>query len=203
MRGGRNLELVDLVKRCQLGNMEAFNELYKLYNTKALRTVYLVSGRKGIAEDVVQEAFIQCFLGVKNLKRPEKFNCWFYSILTRNTWKMVLKNKNTVSIEEAYENGSISTNENIVEETFEKMETYDTIQKSLDKLSLHMKTTVVLHYYNDMSISDIAKILGCFEGTVKSRLHNARKLIKKDIGQYINDYAPQTIFKEKECSNNG
>jgi RNA polymerase sigma-70 factor (ECF subfamily) len=55
------------------------------------------------------------------------------------------------------------------------------IQEAVNKLSDPLRTVIVLFYYNDMHIKDIAKVLECFEGTVKSRLHCARKVLRKEL----------------------
>jgi len=62
---------VTLIKRCQQGDLEAFEILVERYSTKALRAAYLITCLKDIAEDVTQEAFIQCYRQINKLRRPE------------------------------------------------------------------------------------------------------------------------------------
>lgn len=73
--------------------------------------------------------------------------------------------------------------EDIVQEAFIKCykEIKKLVNEAVDKLSVPLKTTIILYYYNELSIKEISKILGCFQGTVKSRLHNARKLLAKEL----------------------
>lgn len=190
--GGNNVDNIDIIQRCKNGDLDAFNILFKEYSVKAMRTVYLITGRKDISEDIVQEAFIKCFSEIKKLKKIEAFESWFYRLLTRTCWRYCSKQKNNLCIDDVNDKNIISSNCTLSDIT-EKNEMKQLIDKALDKLSIPLKTTIVLYYYNELSIKEIAKVLGCFEGTVKSRLHNARKLLKKEFlkenfeGYYFNN----------------
>ncbi|WP_319001560.1 RNA polymerase sigma factor [Clostridium sp. CS001] len=65
------------------------------------------------------------------------------------------------------------------------------------------RTVIVLYYFNDMTIKDISKVLGCFEGTVKSRLHNAKKQLRHIIGEDVKVPVIKTNYTEKECVDHG
>lgn len=94
------MDKLDLIEHFQLGDMSSFSELYKLYSKRALGTAYLIAGQKSLAEDIVQESFIQCFHSIKKLKNIETFDVWFYKIVTRTGWRMVSKNKSTLLLDE-------------------------------------------------------------------------------------------------------
>lgn len=87
------MERIDLIKRCQTGDKYAFEELYHLSCHQAIKTAYLISGQRGMAEDIVQEAFIRCYKEIRQLKEPDAFNSWFYKILIRCGWRLLAKNK--------------------------------------------------------------------------------------------------------------
>ncbi|NMM61305.1 RNA polymerase sigma factor [Clostridium sp. P21] len=171
----------NIIQRCKEGDMDAFNNLYKRYSSKALKTVYLICGRNNIAEDIVQEAFIKCYKEIKNLKNPETFQAWFYRLLTRITWRYCSKEKNHLHIESINDNKDIIADSLAVSDIAEKSEIRELVNIAVNKLSIPLKTTVILYYYNELSIKEISKVLGCFQGTVKSRLHNARKLLEKEL----------------------
>jgi RNA polymerase sigma factor (sigma-70 family) len=162
------MDKTDLIKHFQLGDMSSFSELYKLYSKPALGTAYLIAGQKSLAEDIVQESFIQCFHSIKTLKNIETFDVWFYKIVTRTGWRMVSKNKNTLLLDKP------ETIDTMIDynafEKFKSCETKITIYESLAKLSLPLRTVIVLYYFNDMTIKDISKVLGCFEFFLKSPL---------------------------------
>ena len=186
----------DLIKRCQLGDLNSYSELYQLYSKNALGTAYLISDRKGIAEDIVQEAFIQCFNKIKSLKIPETFEVWFYKILVRTGWRMVKKYNNFIPMDDENMEGlSIGINSGL-----DASETSIIVKEALESLSLPLRTVVILYYFNDMTIKEISEVLGCFQGTVKSRLHNARKQLYETLNE--NEQQEQTsnkiICKRKE-----
>ena len=162
----------DLIKRCQMGDLGSFSELYHLHRKKALGTAYLISNQKGIAEDIVQESFIECFKKIQTIKNPEAFEAWFYKILVRTGWRMVKNHNNLVLMGDQNMEGlskNIDSNSEL-----DTSETNLIVNDALAQLSLPLKTVVILYYFNDMTIEKISKVLGCFPGTVKSRLYNAR-----------------------------
>lgn len=104
-RGDNTLDITDVIKKVQKGDFEAFEYLIKLQGPKALKTAYLITGEKHIAEECVQEAFLQCYQKIYQLKNPQVFESWFYRILTRICWGTISKNKNNVSLEALKEAG--------------------------------------------------------------------------------------------------
>jgi len=166
------MENIDLIKRCQLGDVDSFSELYHLHRKKALGTAYLISNQKGIAEDIVQESFIECFRKISTIKNPEAFEAWFYKILVRTGWRMVKKHNDFLLMGDQNMEG-LSTTMDFNSE-LDTSVTNLMVHEALAQLSLPLKTVVILYYFNDMTLEKISKVLGCFPGTVKSRLYNAR-----------------------------
>lgn len=82
---------------------------------------------------------------------------------------------------------------------FDTYETQLDVNEALNKLSTQLKTVIVLYYYNEMTIKQIAKVLGCFEGTVKSRLHNARKFLQKVLEDGSLENAQSFFIKERRA----
>jgi len=172
------LKDVELINRWQAGDVGAFELIVERFSVQAIRTAYLVTGRQDLAEDIVQEAFIQCFYSIKQLKKAEFFKTWFYKILLRTGWKMAAKNKRLLQIDNLDNNcNTVLPQYYNLEESLEKKEAGEAVCQAVGTLSETLRAVVILRYYNDFSISKIAAILCCREGTVKSRLHNARKQI--------------------------
>jgi len=199
------LEIIDLIRQCQTGDKDSLGKLYGIYSQKALGTAYLISNSRGIAEDIVQEAFIQCFRHIRNLKDPQTFDAWFYKILVTTGWKMVKKHSRYISTESRNidELVSISNSNN----DFDACANSISLKQALEKLSFPLKTVVTLFYYNQLPIKDIAKITGWFQGTVKSRLHNARKQLYYELhGELLEDNYLESnmdIYKRKGYNLNG
>lgn len=190
----KNLEKTELIILCQSGDKSSLSELYRLYSKKALGTAYLISDHKGIAEDIMQEAFIQCFNEISTLKNPEKFEIWFYKILIRTGWRMVKKHNYFIPFDtQGIEDISSDMGLNL---GLELSDTRLSINQAMEKLSLPLKTVIILYYFNDMSIKEISEVLGCFQGTVKSRLHNAKKQLYCELyGTFYENELPNSLLK--------
>lgn len=198
------MDNIKLIELCRQGDMNAFNSLYNEYSPKALKTAYLIVGNKNIAEDIVQEAFYECYRSIRKLRKPEIFQAWFNKLLIRICWRMAAKERKTVcgSLDEGYDE-NVSTYMSVVD-PFENSELNEVVRKAINKLDTPLRTTVILFYFNDMSIKEIAKVLNCMQGTVKSRLHNARKYIEKDLRKDNFLFPSEKIENaNKECMING
>ena len=170
----------NIIEQLQKGDDSAFFLLYEAYKCSALRTAYLITGNQHTGEDILQETFVQCCLHIKELKDPTMFKSWFYKILTRTAWKFAKKEKKTVPVENIYET---------MEESFAEDSETNILQKeerkklfsAINQLPVKQRTTVILYYYNELSVSEIAKITGSLEGTVKSRLFFARQKLYQTL----------------------
>lgn len=163
-----------LVRRLQAGDEEAFDALFALYRMQAVRTAALITGDSSLAEDVAQEAFVQCLLHIKELRDPSRFRPWFFRTLTRCAWKSMQEKLPSVDWNNALEQAAVS-------ESYpsEKAAAYEKLYRALDGLGRKQRTTVILYYFNDLSIKEIAQVTGSLEGTVKTRLFAARRRLKQ------------------------
>ncbi len=170
----------EIIKQIKSGNEKAFDELFNSYKNIALRTAYLITGNLCTAEDAVQETFIQCYFNINSLKNSQSFKPWFYKILTRTSWSCAKKDKKVTPVENIYERFDAQSIDKSIKD-YLKNEEYEIIYSEIEKLDIKLKTTVILFYFNDLSIKEISKTLGCIEGTVKSRLHRARAILKESL----------------------
>lgn len=181
MRKGRVFtNITEIISHCQLGDLEAFEQLYKTYYRKAFGTAYNICNQRNIAEDIVQEAFIICYKSINQIKDAKSFNTWFYKIIVRLSWRMSEKLRN--SKQPAYDSISAS-----IGDSTEDICNSLLLRQKIQTLKLSLRTVLVLHYFNDMSVREISKVLGCFEGTVKSRLFKARKILEHELSSYYRD----------------
>lgn len=183
----------EIIKRIQNGDIEALGSLFEIYKNQALKTVYLLTRNIYMSEDIVQEAFVKCFYSIKGLKDPNCFKSWFFRLLTRMTWKSLEKNKKSVPVEDIYEKADMQSFDESINK-FISNEENSALREEIEKLEIKQKTVLILYYFNGLSIKEISKVMGCFEGTVKSRLHSARKNLKKRLIE-IDDV-------KKECEHN-
>ncbi|QHI72770.1 RNA polymerase sigma factor [Aminipila terrae] len=185
---------INLVTRCKTGDLSAFEELYETCSTKALRTAFSIVNRYDLAEDVIQETFYECFRDIHKLSSPEAFGVWFYRILVRTSWRML-------SSERKFSHEELAVYESRVKDPhdcFKEIESNELIN-AINRLSLPMRTTVILHYYNDLPVKDIARIMNCFQGTVKSRLYSSRKKLAKELKRQSTGIL-ESEYVERGCS---
>lgn len=175
------MEEIELVKRMTAGDMDAFDQLMKLYQPRALRVAYLISASYADSEDIVQETFVACYMNRHELRNPEAFKSWFYRTLSRNAWRVCRKQKREQPSEMAEAEEREAPME-ILKEVVQKEEE-EQIYHAICSLPIKHRTVVVLYYYNQMSIKEIARTIGCLEGTVKSRLHHAKKKLREILEQ--------------------
>ena len=166
-----------LVQQLKKGQYEAFNLLYEKYKNLVIRTAYLITGNKSDSEDVAQETFVKVYLHITELKNNAGFKPWMMQILVRTAYRTGRKRSREVPDEEIEH---LSESQSVLSPLGQmiKREEAETISRAVADLPVKQRTVVVLYYYNELSVSEIAKMLDCREGTVKSRLHTARKYLK-------------------------
>jgi len=192
---------MEIVKRCKLGEKEAFQELFSAIEKDALATAYLISGHRGISEDILQETYIKCFKEIKYLKSAEAFKVWFFRILVRTGWEMCKKHSSLIPVDITDEKEiSFYNIKNTTENAFDNLETKEIIKSAVNNLSPNLKTVIILYYFNDMTIEEISKVLGCLKATVKSRLFYGRTALKKELGRYFTDETDFSAVDRKECN---
>lgn len=197
-KGGKILDKNDIIKRVAHGDIEALGELFELYKSKAFKTVFLITGNFYTSEDIVQEAFVKCYYSIGNLKNVDAFDSWFYRLLVRSAWKHCKKDKKAIPVDTFYEKLQKNDNENSINE-FLKKEQNKSLYEKIEKLDIKQKTVIILYYFNELSVKEIAKVTGCFEGTVKSRLFNGRKNLKQFFEKDLGEQFGRDITKKKEC----
>jgi RNA polymerase sigma-70 factor (ECF subfamily) len=170
----------DLIINIRNGDSDAFAKLYDLYKNKAVKTAYLITGNRASAEDVAQEAFVKCYLEIGKLQNPECFRTWFYRLLVRTAWRHAEIEKRNVPVEDVFEEKKPSGGKSI-EQQYLDAETSNILYQQIRKLDKKKRTAVMLYYFSELNTREIAQVMGCLEGTVKSRLHFARKMLKSNL----------------------
>lgn len=171
-----------LIKKSIDGDERAFRELYDKYKGKIFKTAYLMLRDEKGAEDIVQEVFITVYKKIYKLKYAEAFESWLYKITINRCNEYFRKNSKAVVTDEEDMYQIYDTD--IYAQPDERLLTEERNQqldRIINSLSEKLKTCIILFYYNNMTIKQIADILGCSEGTVKSRLFKAKRAIEKKL----------------------
>jgi len=178
-----------LIQRIKNKDREAFKQLFDMYREKVYRMSYSILKDKNASEDVLQEVFIQVYLKIKDLKHIGAFEVWLYRI-TMNCCRKFINKENKlkiISANESYdgytdiEDDEINAPENIIMQ----QEFCTEVMTVIYELPEYQRISLVLFYYNEMSIKEIANMMDCSEGTVKSRLFHGKKYLKHKIDKVI------------------
>ena len=134
---------------------------------------------------MVQEAFVQCYQRIGQLRDPARFKSWLWTLLTRAAWKYCRRRGREEPVAEFFDDSAKAGESALgaVLRTEQSRELFQAVQA----LEQKQRTVVVLYYYNDMAVRDIARVLECREGTVKSRLFAARRNLQKAMEHSGND----------------
>jgi len=165
------LNEAEIISRAQAGDQDAFRLLTESYSKVLLGTAYLMTRDTGLAEDAVQEALVNAWRGLPAFRPNGSFKAWLLRILINQVNQQLRKKRlPTTSLEEAV---VTSEDPQRLEEEAIRNEQKRHINGALDRLQPSHKEVVVMKYYADLTVPEIARAVGCREGTVKSRLHRA------------------------------
>ena len=202
----------ELVLSAKNGNKKAFDKLYELTSNEVWFTCVSLLKDEENAKDIMQETYITAFLKLDTLKDEEKFCGWLTAIAT-NKSKNKLKGKVEYQIDDEVLIAKTETDELMLpEEYINKAEKRKVLLQIIeDTLSFNQYQVVLMFYFNELSIAEIAQALEISEGTVKSRLNSSRAKMKTAIEDYENKSGDRlhgvvfvpfftTIFKEQAKS---
>ena len=202
----------ELVLSAKNGNKKAFDKLYELTSNEVWFTCVSLLKDEENAKDIMQETYITAFLKLDTLKNEEKFCGWLTAIAT-NKSKNKLKGKVEYQIDDEVLIAETETDELMLpEEYINKAEKRKVLLQIIeDTLSFNQYQVVLMFYFNELSIAEIAQALEISEGTVKSRLNSSRAKMKTAIEDYENKSGDRlhgvvfvpfftTIFREQAKS---
>ena len=186
-------EEMELVKRAQQGDLPAYDELVRRYQERVYATVYHMTSNHEDANDLAQEAFIKAFQALKTFKGGSSFYTWVYRIAVNKTINFLKqrKNKTQMSLDDLDFNAE--HNPDLVALISDKTprrdinlaELQEKLNEAMQKLSEPHRLVVTLHDVQGMSHEEIAKIMGCNIGTVRSRLFYARQQMQGYLADYL------------------
>ena len=176
-------QLIHLIKRAQSNDAEAQQELY----LDGYKSVYYLAlkmlGNEDLAEDAVQEVYISAFTKLPSLQHPEAWYGWLNTIAA-NKCRNVLRKQNPVLLDNPDEEQFFGEEDNtalLPENALDSEETQKLILAVIDNLPPAQKMCVLYYYYGQLTVLQIAEIMECSEGTVKSRLSAARAKIRLEL----------------------
>ncbi|MGI6225535.1 MAG: RNA polymerase sigma factor [Peptococcales bacterium] len=179
----------ELITRSQNGDIDAFEELVAKYERKVYAIAYRFMGNPEDASDLTQEAFFKAYQSLKGFRQEASFATWIARIVSNVCKDQLRKAKRTsqtsldeeVWLEEGTVQKQLKDDGPTPEEHFERKELKNYLQGLIDNLNPEYKMVVVLRDIQGYSYEEIAQMLDCSLGTVKSRLNRARKALRDQI----------------------
>ncbi len=170
---------MDLIRRCQAGDPEAFAALFHQYKNLVYKTAYLILDSTDEAEDVLQEVFFQVHRSLPTFE-PSKgsFTTWLYRVTVNHCLSRRRKRHLPISSLEKAPSLALTEHPSFQD----RLEDEEAVRQALSRLSEKLRTVVILRYYLELSYAEIAQILNIPVGTVKSRLDLALKTLCKELG---------------------
>lgn len=207
------MNISHLVEKIKNGDNKSFEKLYKLTEREVWFTCISFLKNETTAQDIMQETYITAFLKIQSLEKSSQIRSWLNRIAV-NKCKNYLKGKGEIQLDD-----EIFENQAIVDERISIPEEYisDKAKREIilsimqEVLSDVQYQTVVMHYFNEMTVDEIAEVFECSRGTVLSRLNYSRAKMKTAIEDYENKSGDRlhgvvfvpfftTIFKEEAKS---
>jgi RNA polymerase sigma-70 factor (ECF subfamily) len=186
-------EEMELVRRARSGDLEAYDELVKRYQERIYATVYHMTSNHEDANDLAQDSFIKAFQALKSFKGGSSFYTWLYRIAVNKTINFLKQRKNRTHMSLNDLDFNTENNPDLVALISDKTprreaglsELQEKLNEALLKLSEPHRLVVVLHDVQGQSHEEIAKIMDCNIGTVRSRLFYARQQLQAWLTDYL------------------
>jgi RNA polymerase sigma-70 factor (ECF subfamily) len=185
----------ELIRLVLAGDAEPFGEIVRSYESRIFATVYRILGHAEDARELAQEVFLRAWSKLKTFREGARFSTWLYTIalnLTRSELRKrkVRRDLRTVSLDAGPGDNPRPEPPAPLEspdDALGRSELYDLALRRIETLEPEAKEVVVLRDMQDLSYGEIAEILECPVGTVRSRLHRARESLREALAPLIGE----------------
>jgi len=179
--------IAELVRKAAQGDQGAFNSLYLRTRDRAYFVAHSITKNEQDALDILQEAYLKAWQSLDSLEQPELFGAWFRQITGNTAKNFIKKQKPWLFVPKNGEENDVldwqpeNDTGYIPDAAMDVVETRRLIMELVDALPEDQRLCVLLYYYDEMSVGDIAAALKVPVGTVKNRLFVARQKISKGV----------------------
>ncbi len=184
----------DLIQRAQQGDQIAFQQLVECYHAAVWRTARVLIGDRALAEDAVQEAWLDVWRGLARFDVSRPFRPWLLTIVA-NRCRMLARRSHALSLplDSPLAAGAADIVAGPDDQGGMPDEIDPDLEQALAALTADQRRIIELHFSADLALTEIALILSVPEGTVKSRLHRALQALRKALRH---DFAPAASTEE-------
>lgn len=174
--------MTELFEKAKKGNKKAKEEIYNSTCDELFCYCRQLCGNENDAQDLMQDTYLTIFEKLEQYRRDDNFKGWIHTIALHKFYNKIRNQRPQISIDECDE-AVIDDDELYAPEGYAEKKDIQKILTEIisEDLSDTQRITVILYYYDEMSVGEIAKELDCPEGTVKTRLYHSRKIIKDQL----------------------
>jgi len=188
-----HIDEMELVNKARHGDLESYDELVRRYQERIYATIYHMTSNHEDANDLAQEAFIKAFHALKSFKGGSSFYTWVYRIAVNKTINFLKQRKNKAQMSLDDLDFNAEHDPDLVALISDKTprrevnlaELQEKLNSAMQKLSEPHRLVVTLHDVQGLSHEEIAKIMDCNIGTVRSRLFYARQQLQAYLSDYL------------------
>ena len=184
------MDINKLIEKAKSGNMDSFGEIYEYYRAKGINIAKQYVKTEEDAEDMYQDAFMNAMEHIDSFDLSKDFGPWL-NVIIANRCKNYLEKKKPVNFSDVSDEETefVDTLENrdaeiVPESAYDRKELMGIMDEIIDSLPQAQKEAVVLYYYKDMSVKQIAEYQEVPEDTIKSRLNYSRKKVSAAVEDY-------------------
>jgi RNA polymerase sigma-70 factor (ECF subfamily) len=170
-----------LISQVRQGNILALKALYEKYKVQVYRTALAITRDREAAEDILQDCFLKVYVHIDRLDGSLPLSPWLHRVAVNLSYNWVDRRRRWLKPLEDVIDCLVASPRSLPEFVLERGELQRVIQKAIASLSFEHRAVIVLFYLNSFNLNEIAYILDCPVGTVKSRLHYARRNLRHKL----------------------
>ncbi|MBQ2783031.1 MAG: sigma-70 family RNA polymerase sigma factor [Oscillospiraceae bacterium] len=182
-----------LISRARGGDREAFGELVEQYRDNVYRLAYRMCGNAYDADEAAQEAFVAAWRALPNFRGDAKFSTWLYRLTTNAAIDVMRREKRHQTVGDG-EMMELADDADSPQETVERTEQQEAVQKALATLSEEYREVLLLRYMEELDYAEIAEVLQLPSGTVKSRINRAKAALKTALLKSGNIFGGSSVI---------
>ncbi len=171
----------ELIERVRANDLEALGSLFDRYYTQVFRSAVAITQDSAVAEDIAQECFLKIHRYANRIDTSLPLIPWLYRVTVNLSYTWVARQKKRRVSLEAVVDRLISPAWLSPDHIAENSEIQQQVREAIHELNFNQRVVVVLHYLSGLSLEEIAEILDCPVGTVKSRLYYARENLRRRL----------------------
>ena len=156
-----------LVEAAKHGDQDAFAAIATDAGDRLYAVAFRILRDPELARDATQQALLNAWRDLRTLRDPDRLDPWLYRLVVRACYAEARQRRRTMGLT------SLAVIRSVLEQPIAQVDDHDQLERGFRRLSPEQRTVVVLHFYLDLPLIEVAGIMGIPDGTVRSRLHYA------------------------------